>query len=220
MGTALDRESSVRWLNITEAAAYLGVSTKTIRRWIHAGAVNFELRPGRTRPQYFIPLADLDARRPNRQPPGRDVADLVAEQVARWSQSLEAQLAANHQLLSLVESEVRDLRTAVQRGDAPWFGDSLRREGVASDLISDLTPSDGDSFASYGHDHDAPGNGRESDHAVLLRRLRDGLAGLRGQAESLVHAGRPDESAPAGEALLRSVDHLHQLAARLAGEPG
>lgn len=111
------REVGADWLNITDAAAYLGVSTKTIRRWIHAGVVRSEMRPGRTRPQYVVPLGDLDARRPERRAASADVIDLVHVHLARWDEALAAHLVAGEQRLERVQEELQQLRQAVLRGD-------------------------------------------------------------------------------------------------------
>ena len=51
--------SGDRWQSIGDAADYLGVSTKTVRRWIRCGSVRAELRPGTTRSQYVVPVKDL-----------------------------------------------------------------------------------------------------------------------------------------------------------------
>jgi excisionase family DNA binding protein len=43
------------------AAKHLGVSTRTLRRWIHAGKLQAELRPGPYGQQYVVPLKQLGA---------------------------------------------------------------------------------------------------------------------------------------------------------------
>jgi excisionase family DNA binding protein len=37
---------SDEWFSLDKAAKHLGVSTRTLRRWIHAGKLQAELRPG------------------------------------------------------------------------------------------------------------------------------------------------------------------------------
>lgn len=52
---------SDEWLTLDRAARHLGVSTRTLRRWIHAGKLQAELRPGPYGQQYLVPLKHLAA---------------------------------------------------------------------------------------------------------------------------------------------------------------
>ena len=49
------------WFTLDKAAKHLGVSTRTLRRWIHAGKLQAELRPGPYGQQYLVPLKQLGA---------------------------------------------------------------------------------------------------------------------------------------------------------------
>jgi excisionase family DNA binding protein len=49
------------WFTLDKAAKHLGVSTRTLRRWIHAGKLEAELRPGPYGQQYLVPLKQLGA---------------------------------------------------------------------------------------------------------------------------------------------------------------
>lgn len=49
------------WFSLDKAAKHLGVSTRTLRRWIHAGKLQAELRPGPYGQQYVVPLKQLGA---------------------------------------------------------------------------------------------------------------------------------------------------------------
>jgi len=49
------------WLTLEGAARHLGVSPRTLRRWIHAGKLHAELRPGPYGQQYLVPMGQLDA---------------------------------------------------------------------------------------------------------------------------------------------------------------
>jgi excisionase family DNA binding protein len=49
------------WFSLDKAATHLGVSTRTLRRWIHAGKLQAELRPGPYGQQYLVPLKQLGA---------------------------------------------------------------------------------------------------------------------------------------------------------------
>ena len=52
---------SYEWLTLERAAKHLGVSVRTLRRWIHAGKLQAELRPGPYGQQYLVPRTQLDA---------------------------------------------------------------------------------------------------------------------------------------------------------------
>lgn len=52
---------SDEWFTLERAAKHLGVSTRTLRRWIHAGKLQAELRPGPYGEQYVVPLKQLGA---------------------------------------------------------------------------------------------------------------------------------------------------------------
>lgn len=49
------------WFTLDKAAKHVGVSTRTLRRWIHAGKLQAELRPGPYGQQYLVPLKQLGA---------------------------------------------------------------------------------------------------------------------------------------------------------------
>ncbi|PZS07589.1 MAG: hypothetical protein DLM70_03365, partial [Chloroflexi bacterium] len=49
------------WFTLEQAAEHLGVSTRTLRRWIHAGKLQAELRPGPYGQQYVVPRDQLGA---------------------------------------------------------------------------------------------------------------------------------------------------------------
>jgi excisionase family DNA binding protein len=57
------------WLPIRETAERLGVSTRTVRRWIREGRISSELRPGPYGEQYFIPVDQIQT--------AHEVRDLV-----------------------------------------------------------------------------------------------------------------------------------------------
>lgn len=48
------------WLTLEQAAKHLGVSVRTLRRWIHRGKLAAELRPGPYGKQYLVPRQQLD----------------------------------------------------------------------------------------------------------------------------------------------------------------
>jgi excisionase family DNA binding protein len=196
----LERDGSASWLNITEAAAYLGVSTKTIRRWIHAGTVRAELRPGRTRPQYVVPLADLDARRPERRAASVEVVDLVHHHLARWDEALEAHLLEDERRLARVEQELQQLRVAVLRRDRDGNTPSRPAQTVIGEDELVRPP--------------APEGDRWPDD-TLLAELRAGLATLQTQVAAL--ASLPGERTAGSTAGLSSqVERLGALVEQLA----
>jgi len=57
------------WLTLPAVARHFGVSTHTIRRWIHDGRLPAEKRAGRFGEQFFVPSAALDrAQEPAQEP--------------------------------------------------------------------------------------------------------------------------------------------------------
>jgi excisionase family DNA binding protein len=102
-------------MTLPQAAEHLGVSTRTIRRWIHDGKLSAELRPGPYGKQYLVPVNALPAVRVfpsavSNQPPD-EVAALRRELLDALAASEERQRAL---LEELIEEIVR-LRADVQR---------------------------------------------------------------------------------------------------------
>lgn len=67
-------------LSIAQAAECLGVSTKTVRRWIKAGKLPAELIPGLYGPEYRIPASAVPEEAP---PPARKLPRPVRVQLER-----------------------------------------------------------------------------------------------------------------------------------------
>lgn len=79
------------WLTLAEAARVLGIAPRTARRWLHAGRLSGELRPGPHGPQYYLPIDEVQAVReeilaateqaPMLDPPGIAQLRLVVEEI-------------------------------------------------------------------------------------------------------------------------------------------
>ena len=100
------------WFTLEQAAKHLGVSTRTLRRWIRAGKLQAELRPGPYGHQYLVPLKGLDAvqvvrdvERAERQAEREAVPRVVEEYLARREEPL----------VRVVEALAGELREAMQR---------------------------------------------------------------------------------------------------------
>ncbi|MDQ2741006.1 MAG: helix-turn-helix domain-containing protein [Chloroflexota bacterium] len=116
------------WLTLPEAARQLGVSARTVRRWIHDGKLHAELRPGPYGQQYLVPLQALPAARMLRstqlpQPPVAAGLDALRHELL---EELRRQEERQRELLEeLVEEVVR------LRGDVQQLTARLTGEGVA-----------------------------------------------------------------------------------------
>jgi excisionase family DNA binding protein len=92
------------WYSLNDAAELLGVSQRTVRRWVHAGTLAAELRPGRNGPQYFIDGADLAAvERRSRRSQSWASADELHELADRLDELQQGPFV----------TEVRDLRARI-----------------------------------------------------------------------------------------------------------
>lgn len=59
----LGKRVSSEWRSVSQAAELLGISTRTVRRWIHQGKLDADLRLSEHGPQYFIAQSAIDALR-------------------------------------------------------------------------------------------------------------------------------------------------------------
>lgn len=83
------------WLTLEQAAKHLGVSSRTLRRWIHAGKLQAELRPGPYGQQYVVLEGQLgavqlvrDVGRTERQREVESIPGLVETHLQQREQSL------------------------------------------------------------------------------------------------------------------------------------
>jgi excisionase family DNA binding protein len=120
---------SKQGLTITQAARSLGVSTRTIRRFIKSGRIHAELIPGPFGEEYRIWHLphDLKKQKPLDNTPGQNpvqVMDIVRE-LQEKNLALAAQLGAATERIRNLENEVR-LLTAGRR---PWWKRLFTRRG-------------------------------------------------------------------------------------------
>jgi hypothetical protein len=78
----------------------LGVSTRTLRRWIHAGKLQAELRPGPYGQQYLVPLKQLgavqlvrDVERVEREREAEAIPQLVEDHLRERDDAVRAEVA-------------------------------------------------------------------------------------------------------------------------------
>lgn len=103
------------WLSLEQASRHLGVSVRTLRRWIHSGKLSAELRPGPYGKQYLVPLQGLDSveivrdvERAERQ----EEREAIPKVVESYLERRESALA------STMESLAAELRETVSRLEA------------------------------------------------------------------------------------------------------
>ena len=94
---------SGEWLTLSQAAEQLGISTRTMRRWIHDGKLRAELRPGPYGQQYLVPLGELsalqvarDVERMQREADLETLSALLGSYLAHREGDLPASIAALH----------------------------------------------------------------------------------------------------------------------------
>lgn len=89
-----------QWFPLEKAAAHLGVSTRTLRRWIKAGKLGARLEPGPYGRQYLVPISGIAGGEIVREveraevPQEREPISPLAEQQARRESLLGRELAA------------------------------------------------------------------------------------------------------------------------------
>jgi len=114
-------------LTIAQAAKELGVSTRTVRRFIKSGKVDAELVPGPFGQEYRIlelPV-DLQKKKPLDNTAGQtpvQIMDIIRE-LQEKNLALAAQLGVATERIRNLESKVRLLTGAKQR---PWWKRLLR----------------------------------------------------------------------------------------------
>jgi len=124
-------------LTISQAAKSLGVSTRTIRRFIKSGKIQAELVPGPFGQEYRIPELppDLHKAKPTDNTPGQalgqtlsqtpgQVIDIIRELQER-NLTLAAQLGAATERIRNLEGQVKLLAAGTQ----PWWKRLFTRKG-------------------------------------------------------------------------------------------
>jgi excisionase family DNA binding protein len=120
------------WLTLTQAAEQLGISTRTLRRWIHDGKLRAELRPGPYGQQYLVPTGELSALQV-----ARDVermqreADLATLSALLGSYLSEREEDLQQSVTSLQEQVLDVLRQIVQTQESILSELATLREAVA-----------------------------------------------------------------------------------------
>jgi MerR family copper efflux transcriptional regulator len=118
------------WFTIERAAKHLGVSTRTLRRWIKAGKLEAELRPGPYGHQYLVPQSSVAGREVVRDL-ARAEREADRESVSRV---LESHLAERESVLAReitsLREELQATRTTLEERLAGVEGElaSLRRQ--------------------------------------------------------------------------------------------
>ena len=117
-------------LSVPEAAQQLGVSPKTVRRWIRAGKIPAALTPGPSGHQWLISEADItrvQAAEPAKDPASSSEASpaVVTEALAHLQTDLSQQISAQHDDLltqmTVLRQEIEALRQQQQSGQGSWW---------------------------------------------------------------------------------------------------
>jgi MerR family copper efflux transcriptional regulator len=100
------------WLTLPDAAQQLGVSPRTIRRWIKEGKVRAELRPGPYGQQYYVPATQVRT--------AQEVHEVVRVErpveLADLARALDGYLGERESaLVSALESLRAEVRQATER---------------------------------------------------------------------------------------------------------
>lgn len=108
------------WLTLPQAAARLGRSPQTIRRWIRAGTLPAELRPGTYGLQYFVHDDAVKTRQPTearqRDDELRMRLDALSERLQLVTVQLEVLQRSNAEISQFAESIVGLLQSFQQQG--------------------------------------------------------------------------------------------------------
>ncbi len=112
------------WLTLDSAARQLGVSVRTLRRWIKSGKLNARLEPGPYGRQYLVPRSGIDSvhlvrdvERAERQEQIETIPELVENYLARREDSLATALTGLQEISRRMEereeailAELRSIR--------------------------------------------------------------------------------------------------------------
>ncbi|MBV9281171.1 MAG: helix-turn-helix domain-containing protein [Chloroflexi bacterium] len=108
------------WFTLDKAAKHLGVSTRTLRRWIHAGKLKAELRPGPYGQQYLVPSKQLgavqlvrDAERVERGREAEAIPQLVEDHLRQRDDAVRAELALLREEIRLAVERIEDGQDAL-----------------------------------------------------------------------------------------------------------
>ena len=118
-------------LTIAQAARSLGVSSRTVRRFIKSGKIDAELVPGPFGQEYRILELPPEVRKPKLidSPPGQtpiQVMDIIRE-LQEKNLALAAQLGVATERIRNLESEVKLLTVAKHK--QPWWKRLFPRKG-------------------------------------------------------------------------------------------
>jgi excisionase family DNA binding protein len=130
------------WFSLDKAATHLGVSTRTLRRWIHAGKLQAELRPGPYGQQYVVPLKQLGAvqlvRDVERVERGREAAaipQLVEDHLRERDDAVRAEMDA-------LREEVRRAMERIEAGQQALLAELRALRQVLDEAGHRASPSD------------------------------------------------------------------------------
>jgi excisionase family DNA binding protein len=130
------------WFTLDKAAKHLGVSTRTLRRWIHAGKLQAELRPGPYGQQYLVPLKQLGAvqlvRDMERVDRGRE-AEAIPQMVEDHLRERDDDVRAG---MDLLREEVRRAVERIEAGQEALLAELRALRQILDETGHQASPSD------------------------------------------------------------------------------
>jgi excisionase family DNA binding protein len=130
------------WFTLDKAATHLGVSTRTLRRWIHAGKLQAELRPGPYGQQYLVPLKQLgvvqlvrDVERVERGREAEVILQMVEDHLRKRDDDVRARLDA-------LRGEVQRAVERIEAGQEALLAELRALHQVLDDVKHRAGPSD------------------------------------------------------------------------------
>jgi excisionase family DNA binding protein len=130
------------WFTLDKAARHLGVSTRTLRRWIHAGKLQAEMRPGPYGQQYLVPVKQLgavelvrDVERTERGREAEAIPQVVEDHLRQRDGAVRAELA-------LLREEVRQAVERIEAGQHTLFAELRALRQVVEEAGHRAGPSD------------------------------------------------------------------------------
>jgi excisionase family DNA binding protein len=121
------------WYTIERASKHLGVSTRTLRRWIKAGKLQARLEPGPYGRQYLVPRSSMagvelvrDVERAERQAEREAVPQVLEAYLAQRESALTHEVAA-------LRTEMQDAVRRLERRQEALLG---QLEQIQQELVS------------------------------------------------------------------------------------
>jgi MerR family transcriptional regulator, copper efflux regulator len=132
------------WFTIDRAARHLGVSTRTLRRWIKAGKLDAQLQPGPYGQQYVVPRSSMagvqvvrDVERAERQAEREAIPRVLETYLAEREGALSKELATVRAELADAVGRLEQQQTEILRRLEQMQRDLGASRAAAGDASAD-----------------------------------------------------------------------------------